>query len=74
MGELNELQRACKVIDELIVMLAARDMFDNEMVFTYSKIDEGLKLIAERVQESGEYPVTMWLAEKMREHGYLPKS
>jgi len=67
----NELQKACKVIDELIVLLHARNQFKNSYIWDIVPVQEGMELIAKRIQEPGEYPVTMWLAEEMRKRGYL---
>lgn len=62
----EDFERAAKALDELITLRYLRDdMMDFHIV------DDSLRIIAQARRDNPSYPITVALANYMREHGYI---
>lgn len=65
--EMTELERACKLLDELLCLFSVRDdRLDSHCM------REAMEMIAEARKNNPEYPITLWLVDRMKERGLLP--
>lgn len=64
--ELNELELACKAMDELICVIGFHGLSLSSMAVT-----DAMTMIADARSKNTGYPITAWLADRMRERGML---
>lgn len=62
----DDFERATKALDELITL---RYLRDNMMDFNI--VDDALRMVAQARRHNPTYPITVALADYMREHGYI---
>src|SRR5215211_3758859 len=62
----NDFERAAKALDELITLRYLRDD-----IMDFNIVDDALRMIAQARRQNPRYPITVALADYMREHGYI---
>jgi hypothetical protein len=68
---LSELESVVKLLDEILcirVFVPAWKNVDKEIMFTEK---EALKVIAEMRKRNKDFPITLGIADYMREKGYI---
>jgi 2-keto-4-pentenoate hydratase len=65
--DLTDHELACKLLDELICRLSLAERLDiNERM-----VIAAMEMIAARRAANPDYPITLWLSDRMRERGLV---
>jgi len=65
--KMTELERACKLLDELLCLMGSTNA--GKLDFHCQR--EALEMIAAARKNNPDYPITVWLADILKDRGLL---
>jgi len=65
--KMTELERACKLLDELLCLMGS-----NGRNLDLHCQREAMEMIAAARKSNPDYPITVWLLDRLQERGLLP--